>query len=243
MRNFQTYSIREVLRGGEGALQAFYTTNRLAIGMIGTYRLVENKINYNATTPEEAGYFQDKVTDWQLLARYQPADIPLVLGLTGRATNQEGWARRPKFPDVLLYDNPMQLRSVGGGTSYLVRPLNLMVAADYVLNYCDIEVDDFGMHFVDHRHFYQNIGRLGLEYTAYNVFTLRGGVEVTDYVADRWLKLPPNTDNYRYTMGGSYTWHFWQVEAQLLYGRSTKENDDRLRNDLSGILWFTRSAI
>ena len=241
IRSFQSYSIRELLRGGELALQNFYRTDRINVGTVLTYGLVENKVMYNAIDPEEAGFWQDETIDFQLLARYTPKDMPFTLGLSGRAMNQDGWAKRPRFPNVLLYDNPIKLRSLGAGGSYFIRPLDLAVSGDYVLNAYDIEADDFGANLFQHRRFTQNIGRLGLEYTAYNVFSLRGGVEVTDYVVDRWLKLPSNMDRYRFTAGGSYSWHLWQVEAQLLYGRNTKENDDRERRDLSGILWFTRS--
>jgi hypothetical protein len=241
MRNFQTYSVRELLWGAEVGVQNFYMTDRVKVGTIASYTLVENKINYSATTPEETGFWQDKSTDFQLLARYSPEGAPLVLGLSGRAMNQDGWARRPRFANVLLYDNPIKLRSAGAGASYLIRPLSLTVAADYVLNAFDIEADDYGANSFVHRNVTQNIGRFGLEYTAYNVYSVRAGVEVTDYIVDRWLKLPANMDRYRFTAGGSYTWHLWQIEAQLLYARSTKENDDRERRDLGGILWFTRS--
>jgi hypothetical protein len=164
-----------------------------------------------------------------------------MVGLTGEALNGDGWARRPEFVNLLLYDNPIKLRSLGAGASYLVRRLGLTLSGDYVLNAYDIEVDDFGANSFEHRIFTQNIGRFGLEYSAYNVFAVRGGVEVTDYLVDRFLKLPANTDRYRFTAGGSYSWHLWQIEAQLLYARNTREDDDRTRRDLSGIVWFTRS--
>jgi hypothetical protein len=241
IRSFQDYSVRELLRGGELALQNFYRSDRINVGTIFTYGLVENKVMYNATDPEEAGFWQDETIDLQMLARYTPKDMPLTVGLSGRAMNQDGWAKRPRFTNVLLYDNPQKLRSLGAGASYVIRSLDLAVSADYVLNAYDIEANDYGANFFQHRKFTQNIGRMGLEYTAYNVFSLRGGVEVTDYVVDRWLKLPSNMDRYRFTAGGSYSWHLWQVEAQLLYARNTREQDDRERRDLSGILWFTRS--
>lgn len=241
MRSFQSYSIREILRGGEIAVQNFYRTDRIDVGAIFTYGLYENKIMYNAINPEMAGYWHDQMTDFELRARYAPKGMPFTVGLTGEALNRDGWAKRPKFGIVLLYDNPIKLRSLGAGASYLVRPLHLTLSGDYVLNAYDIEVDDFGANSFEHRIFTQNIGRLGLEYRAYNVFAVRGGVEVTDYLVDRFLKLPANTDRYRFTAGGSYSWHLWQIEAQLLYARNTREDDDRARRDLSGIVWFTRS--
>ena len=241
VRSFSSYSIREVLWGGEFGVQNFIMTDRIKIGTNFTYGLVQNKIRYNATNPEAVGFWQDKTYDFKMLARYAPASVPLVLGLSGRIMNQDGWAKRPRFNNVLLYDNPTNLRSAGAGASYLMRPVNLLVSAEYVLNAFDIEANDYGANSFKHREITQNIGRFGLEYTAYNVFAVRAGVEATDYLIDRWLKLPSNMDRFRFTWGWSYTWHFWQIEAQLLNARSTRENDDRERRDLSSILWFTRS--
>lgn len=242
IRSFSSYSIRELLRGGEFGVQNFFTTDRIKIGTVFTYSLVSNQIKYNATDPEETGFWQDEVYDFRFLARYASKSEPLVLGVSGAVMNQQGWARRTRFRDVLLYDNPVKLRSAGAGASYALRPM-LLVSADYILNAYDIEADDYGANHFQHRTFTQNIGRLGLEYRAYNVFSLRGGVEVTDYLVDRWLKLPDNMDRYRFTAGGSYSWHLWQIEGQLLYARSTRNTDDRERRDLSGILWFTRSQL
>jgi hypothetical protein len=136
----------------------------------------------------------------------------------------------------------VKLRSVGAGASYVFRT-SLLASADYILNAYDIAADDYGANHFVHREFTQNIGRLGLEYRAYNVFSVRGGVEVTDYLVDRWLKLPDNMDRYRFTSGGSYSWHLWQIEAEFLYARDTRNTDDRQRTDLGGILWFTRSEL
>ena len=126
----------------------------------------------------------------------------------------------------MLFDNPIQLRSLGAGASYTIQPAGLTVAADYVLNSYDIEANDYGANDFRAQEFIQNVGRLGVEYAAYNVFSVRGGVEVTDYVADRWLKLPVNTDRYRFTAGGSYAWHLWQVDAMIVYGRDTQNDTD-----------------
>jgi hypothetical protein len=241
VRSFSTYSIRELLWGGEGGVQSFITTTRVKVGMDFTYGLVENKIKYNATNPEAVGFWQDQAYNFRMLMRYTPVDAPLVLGVSAQAMNEDGWARRPRFPNVLLYDNPIKLRSAGAGASYLVRPLRLLVSGEYVLNAFEIDANDYGANSFTHRDVTQNIGRLGLEYAAYNVFAVRAGIEATDYLIDRWLKLPANIDRYRFSAGGAYTWHFWQIEAELLYARGTRENDDRERTDLGGILWFTRS--
>lgn len=241
IRSFSSYSIREVLWGGEFGVQNFFVTDRFTAGMNFTYGLVENKIRYNATNPEAVGFWQDKTYDLQLRARYTPAGAPYTLGVSGRAMNSDGWAKRPRFDDVLLYDSPVRLRSVGAGATYFVRPLMLLVSGEYVLNAYEIEANDYGANSFRSQDFTQNIGRLGLEYAAYNVFSVRAGVEVTDYLVDRWLKLPDNIDRYRFTAGGSYTWHMWQLDMELLYAGDTREGDDRERRNLGGILWFTRS--
>ncbi|MDD4856535.1 MAG: hypothetical protein PHD74_00360 [Candidatus Krumholzibacteria bacterium] len=240
VRSFTSYSIREILRGGEVGVQNFFKSDRVTIGTIFTYYLAVNKSRYGSTSPEEVSYFQDKSYDFKFLARYTPKSIPLVLGLSGRSMDQDGWAKRPRFPSVLLYDNPIKLRSLGAGASYFIQPLRVTISGDYVLNAYDIEANDFAANNFVHRDITQNIGRFGVEYSAYNVYSIRGGVEVTDYLIDRWLKLPTNIDRYRFTAGGSYSWHLWQIEAQLLYARGTREDDERDQRDLSGILWFTR---
>jgi hypothetical protein len=243
IRSFSSYTLNEIMTGIEVGIQNFIGTDRIRVGTMFSYDYAQNSIRYNLTNPEEVGYWQDSATEFRFLARYTPAGTPLVLGLTGGAMNQDGWAKRPRFDTVLLYDNPIKLRSAGAGASYFFRPARVTVSADYILNAFDIAANDYGANLFQHRRFTQNIGRLGLEYSAYNVYAIRGGVEVTDYLVDRWLKLPDNIDRYRFTVGGSYTWHFWQIDAELLYARSTRENDDRERRDLSGILWFTRSEL
>ncbi len=240
IRSFQSYSMTEVMKGFEIGVQNFVTTDRVKVGTIFSYGNAENSISGKTSPPEQIGYWQDKTVDFRFLARYTPESTPLVLGVSGRSMNRDGWARRPRFEDVILYDNPMQLRSAGAGASYTIQPAGLTIAADYVLNSYDIEASDYGANDFRAQEFLQNVGRLGVEYAAYNVFSIRGGVEVTDYVADRWLKLPVNTDRYRFTAGGSYAWHLWQVDALILYGRDTQNDTDTQRRDLGGIIWFTR---
>ena len=243
IRSFSSYTLKELGHGTELAVQNFVMTGRLGIGAALSYRYADNSIRYNITTPEEVGYWQDETVDFRLLARYTPRSFPIVFGLSGRTMNQDGWAKRPRFEHVLLYDNPIKLRSIGAGASWHVAPAKLTVAADYVLNSYDIEANDYGANAFREQEFVQNIGRLGVEYAAYDVYAVRAGVEVTDYLADRWLKLPVNTDRYRFSAGASYQMHWWRVEAELLYARNTTEAsgyEDLQRRNLSGIVWFTR---
>jgi len=242
IRSFSSYTLNEIMTGVELGVQNFVLTDRVKVGTIFSYGYAENSIRYNLTFPEEVGYWQDETYDFRLLARYAPEGMPLIFGISGRSMKGDGWARRPRYDNVLLYDNPVRLRSAGAGANYLIRSIRLQISAEYICNAYNIEANDYGANSFRKQEFTQNVGRLGVEYAAYNVFSVRGGVEVTDYIVDRWLKLPANTDRYRVTAGGSYTWHMWQIEAQLLYARSTKESDDRERRDLSGILWFTRST-
>jgi hypothetical protein len=241
IRTFESYTIRELLWGVEFDLQNFYTTDRVKVGTIFTYGLSQNRIKYNLSFPEEIGFWQDQSYGFKFLARYTPAGTPLVLGLSGEATNGEGWAKRPRFDNVLLFNNPTKLRSIGAGASYTFASLGLVLTGEYVLNGWKIEADDFGATEFPKVDITQNIGRLGAEYRAFNVYSIRAGVEVTDYPIDRWLKLPANMTQYRFTGGLAYNVHFWTIEGELGYERSVKDNTNGDRSDLSGILWFTRS--
>jgi hypothetical protein len=241
IRTFETYTIRELLWGVEFDVQNFYTTDRVKLGTIFTYGMSQNRIKYNLTFPEEVGFWQDETYGFKFLARYTPAGIPLVLGLSGEATNGDGWAKRPRFDNVLLFDNPTKLRSIGAGASYTFNSLGLILTGEYVLNGWKIEADDYGANAFPKVDITQNIGRLGVEYRAFNVYSIRGGVEVTDYPIDRWLKLPANMTRYRFTGGLGYNLHFWSIEAEFGYETSVRDGLDGERRDLSGILWFTRS--
>jgi hypothetical protein len=243
IRSFSSYSLREVSHGTELGVQNFVSGGPVTVGAQVSYIFADNSIRYNVTTPEEVGYWEEEAYDVKLLARYVPRGLPLVVGVSARSFDQNGWAKRPRFEDVLLYENPLRLRSIGAGASYAYEPLHLVVSAEYVLNSWDITAEDYGAHSFRNRTFTQNVGRLGVEYDAYQVFAVRGGVEITDYLADRWLKLPANTDRYRFTAGASYQWHWWQVEAEVLYARNVTDDagyEDLQRRDLGGILWFTR---
>jgi hypothetical protein len=241
IRTFESYTIRELLWGVEFDMQNFYVTDRVKVGTILTYGLSQNKIKYNVSFPEEIGFWQDRSYGLKFLARYTPAGSPLVLGLSGEASNGEGWAKRPRFDNVLLFDNPIKLRSIGAGASYAFNSLGLVLTGEYVLNGYKIEADDFGANEFPKVDITQNIGRLGAEYRAFNVYSIRAGVEVTDYPIDRWLKLPANMTRYRFTGGLGYNLHFWSIEAEFGYETSVRDGLDGERRDLSGILWFTRS--
>jgi hypothetical protein len=241
IRTFQSYTIRELLWGVELDLQNFYMGDIFSVGSILSYELNQSKIKYNLTFPEETGLWQDESYGFKFLARYTPRETPFVLGLSGELSNGDGWAKRPRFNDVLLFDNPSKLRSVGAGASYAMRDVGLVVTAEYVLNGYTIEANDYGANYFVKRDITQNVGRVGVEYKAYNVYSLRGGVEVTDYPLDRWLKLPPNMTRYRFTAGFGYGWHLWNIEGEFRYDRSVSDVLDGERRDLSGILWFTRS--
>ncbi len=239
IRSFSSYSMTEKLSGIDVDVQNFVTTDRVKVGTIFSYGYAENNIEAKTSPPDKLGYWEDEKTDFRFIARYAPPGAPLALGVNGRAMNVSGWANRPKYAGVVLFDNPIQLRSIGAGASWTMQPTGLTVAADYILNSYDIEANDYGANDFRHQEFVQNVGRLGVEYAAYNVFSIRGGVEVTDYVADRWLKLPENTDRYRFTAGGSYAWRLWQVEALLVYGDDTQNDTGEGRRDLGAVFWLT----
>jgi hypothetical protein len=239
IRSFSSYEMTEKLSGLDVDMQNFVTTDRVKVGTIFSYGYAENNIEAKKSPPEQVGYWQDKKLDFRFIARYAPAVAPVVLGVNGRAMNVDGWANRPAYEGVVLFDNPIQLRSIGAGASWTIQPTGLTVAADYILNSYDIGASDYGANDFRRQEFLQNVGRLGVEYAAYNVFSIRGGVEVTDYVADRWLKLPVNTDRYRFTAGGSYAWRLWQVEALLVYGDDTQSETDAGRRDLGAVVWLT----
>lgn len=174
IRSFSSYSMTEKLTGIDVDVQNFVTTDRVKVGTIVSYSYAENNIEAKTSPPDQIGYWQDKKLDFSFLARYAPPGAPLTLGVNGRAMNVSGWANRPKFEGVVLFDNPIQLRSIGAGASWTMQPTGLTVAADYILNSYDIEANDYGANDFRSQEFIQNVGRLGVEYAAYNVFSIRG---------------------------------------------------------------------
>ena len=240
VRSFSSYSIEELLWGVDLGVQNFIMTERFKLGAIFSYGLSQNKIRYGTTRRRLRGFWQDTSYDLRLLARYTPEGIPVIIGLSGRLLDDNGWAKRPDYDDVLLYENPVKLRSLGAGFSYLIRPLNILASLEYIMNGYDIEVRDHGASLTRTADIIQNVGRLGIEYSALNIYSLRGGIEVTDYPVDRWIKLPRNMDRYRFTGGFRYNIRLWEIDVQFAYQRSTKEGLDTSRRGLSGIVWFTR---
>jgi hypothetical protein len=234
-----SYTARELLKGVELGLQNFMTTDRLQIGTQFSYRYSRNKIRYGTSNQLYVGYWQSTVYDLRFLARYAPAEIPLKIGLTGGYMNDDGWATRPEYDNVLLYENPLSLVFGGAGVSYRVRP-NVLTSLEYVANFYDIEASDYGAGLHRSSDIVQNIGRLGVEYDVWNLHSIRLGVEVTDFLVDRWIKQPSNTDRYRFTGGFRYRTGFWDIEGLLAYSRDTRENSDTDREGLSGIVWFSR---
>jgi len=243
VRTYGSYSLRELEVGAEVALQNFFYVGGFALGTELDYRYKENEIIYGSTTQYDEGYWESTAYDFKLLGRYSFRSIPLVLGFSGRVLKDEGWAKRPKFEEVLLYENPVNMQSAGLGLSYRFRPTGLIIATDYVMNRFDVEVSDYGANSYREIDVIQNIGRLGIEYSALNVYSLRAGVEYIDYLVDRWLKLPANIDSFRMTGGLLYNYGLWAIELKLAYGDAFIDDSDASRRHLSSILWFTRSIL
>ncbi len=243
VRTYGSYSLRELDVGVEIALQNFFSLGGFALGTEIDYRYNENDIVYGSTTQHNEGYWENTAYDFKLLGRYTFRSMPLALGFSGRVLREEGWAKRPRFEEVLLYENPVNMQSAGVGISYRFRPTGLTIAADYVMNRFDVEVSDYGANSYREVDVIQNIGRFGIEYSALNVYALRAGVEYIDYPVDRWLKLPANIDSFRMTGGLLYNYGLWAIELKLAYGDAFIDDSDASRRHLSSILWFTRSIL
>ena len=240
VRTFSDYTISEVLFGYEAGLQGFYDGAKLDAGIIATYGMVENEIKFGSTYRYPKGYWKQDIFDVQAKARYTLGGMPLVLGAGAEIKIDDGWGLRPNFDEVLLYDNPFRLYSGSAGATWLARGINMAFTAEYTLNKFDIEALDYGANLFRESGIIQNIGRLAVEKRVFDIYSFRGGVEITDYPIDRWLKMPQNIDKYRYTAGfGIYTGG-WEIDAHLEYAHSSHEILDSTRKDLAGIVWFTR---
>ncbi len=240
VRSFQGWTYREVMWGGDFRWQGFYMGDRFRMGTILEYGIEQNTLRSGSRQRLKKGYWQDQTYDFRMMGRYKPGNIPLVLGFRGELLKKDGWARRPEYENVLLYDNPVNLQSVGAGISYAITPLNLLLSAEYEMNRYDIEARDYGAQWFRAADIIQNIGRLGIEYNVMDIYSVRGGVEVTDYPIDRWLKTPGNMDRYRFTGGLGYQYGLWKIDLELMYRKDTKEDFYASRRGLSGIVWFTR---
>ncbi|MBD3179905.1 MAG: hypothetical protein GF417_10045 [Candidatus Latescibacteria bacterium] len=239
VRSFSSKQISEVEWGGEVTVQNFYLGKHLKLGSILTYALHQTESRYDAFERALMSFWETERFDFRFLGRYTPEGLPLTLGLTGRVMSNDGWAKRPEYDDVLLYDNPYQMASIGGGFSYLIRRLNLTATADYIMNSYQIEANDYGASLFREAEVVQNIGRVGLEYSLYGLHSVRLGFEVIDYPIDRWLKLPANMDSYRVTGGFGYQFGYWNIEMELMYSDRTRDGISDSRQGLSGIMWFT----
>jgi hypothetical protein len=239
MRAVTAMTVREVLKGFEIGLQNFVTLDRLTVGAQLSYDYEDSEIKYGSSTQEMLGYWQDSKFEIGAIGRYVLKDLPLTVGLSGRYSTNEGWAKRPEYADVLLYDNTVDLWSGGVGAVYRVRSLKTLVSAEYVANAYDIKAADYGAGTSQDVGIVQNIGRLGLEYALFDVHSLWAGAEVTDYLVDRWLKLPANTDRYNFTAGMRYHFDYWDLEFGFNYGVDTKESTDADRQSYGGVVRFT----
>jgi hypothetical protein len=240
LHTVSSYQITELLHGVDLGIQSFVMTDRFQAGALFNYIFEQNKLKYKVTNQELRGFWQDAAYDLKLRARYTPEGLPLTIGVSARYLDEEGWAKRPEFDDVLLYDNPVNLVSAGGGLSYRIVSADLLASAEYVMNMYDVEASDYGASLFRAVDIVQNIGRLGLEYRPTNVYSIRGGVEYIDYLVDRWLKLPSNTDSYRITGGAEYHTGYWAVELELAYGDRMLDDFDGNRRAMGGILYISR---
>jgi len=234
-----SYTVREVAKGIELGVQNFYTADQWGVGAQFSYDIEENEIKYGTSTQELLGYWQDTAYDIAFTGRYMFEGMPLTLGASGRFMTDDGWARRPEYEDVLLYESDVDLWSGGLGAVYNLQSLKTLVSAEYVANHYGIALADYGAGTSKDVGILQNIGRLGLEYSLWDLHSIWAGVEVTDYLVDRWLKLPPNMDRYNFTGGMRYRLGYWDLDVCVNYGISTKESADDDRQNYGGVVRFT----
>lgn len=232
-------TMREVQTGWNVSLQNFYLTERLQAGLLLSYETEENEIEYATSNPDRFGFWTDESYDLRAAARYALARLPLTLGVTGRYTTNDGWAKRPRFDDVVLYENPYDLVSFGGGMSYRFAPWRLIVSTEYEANMYDIEVNDYGASAYRSADVVQNIARFGFEHELFGLHSIRGGFQYTDYLVDRWLKLPPNSDEMRFSGGFRYRTGGWDFDISAGYAITTHDDVGDEREDIFGVLWAT----
>jgi hypothetical protein len=239
IRAYSSYTIREVLNGVETGAQGFLTTRRLQLGAILTYELNEIDIRYGSSTREHLGLWQSTKFDLELISRYTPEGSPLTLGLRGRVMRDDGWAKRPEYDNVLLYDNPVRLESVGGGATLRLPSGGPLLAGEYVMNHYRVTVHDYGAQLHRSADVVQQVARLGMEYDLFALHSLRAGAEARDYLIDRQLLTPPNVDRYRFSAGFRYRTGYWDIETQLVYDYYTQSVVELERSGLGFIVWFS----
>lgn len=235
-----TGTMREVATGMELSLQNFYMTERLQAGVLLSYGTEENEIEYAISNPDRFGFWQNDSYDARAVARYAFADLPLTVGLSGRYQTQDGWAKRPRYEDVVMYENPVDLVSAGGGMSYRFEQWRLLTSLEYEANMYDITVSDYGADEFRAADVVQNIARFGLEHELFGLHSIRAGFQYTDYLIDRWLKLPANSDEMRFSAGFRYRTSGWDFDITSGYALTTKESVDDEREDIFCMLWATR---
>jgi hypothetical protein len=216
-------------------------TERLQLGAVLKYGLHETVIDYGTTKREHHGFWQRTTYDLELISRYTPKGSPLTMGLRGRVMRDDGWAKRPEYDNVLLYDNPLRLESVGGGVTLRLPSGGPLLAAEYVMNHYQITVHDYGAQLHRSADVVQHVARLGMEYDLFGLHSLRAGVEAKDFLIDRQLLTPPNVDRYRFSGGFRYRTGYWDIETQLVYDYYTQSVHELERSGLGFIVWFSHN--
>jgi hypothetical protein len=239
IRSFSSYSIREVMEGIETGVQTFLMTDRLQIGATITYELNENDIRYGSTRREHEGFWQQTRYGAEIVSRYTPQGSPLTVGLRARVLRDDAWAKRPEYDDVLLFDNPVDMESVGGGVTLRLPGTGLLMSTEYILNHYDVTVEDHGARQYRRADVVQNVARLGVEYDLWDLHSIRAGAEAIDFLIDRQLIMPPNTDRYRFSAGFRYRTGYWDIESQVTYERYTQDVLGLERDGVGVIVWFS----
>jgi hypothetical protein len=152
----------------------------------------------------------------------------------------DGWGVRPDFSEVLLYDNPYTMYSAGLGMSYWFRSMDLLLIGEYTAEQYDIEVWDNGANLYRKADQLSQIARVAVEKDISNIYSFRAGYEYTDYPIDRWIKLPRNIDVSRITGGFGAFFNGWNIDLHVEYGLGTTNYSDQERQELGGVIWFTR---
>ncbi|HER43945.1 MAG TPA: hypothetical protein ENO08_05750, partial [Candidatus Eisenbacteria bacterium] len=104
LHSVSSYQITELLYGVDLGAQSFFMTDRFQAGALFNYTFEQNELQYKVTNRELRGFWQDEAYDLKLRARYTPEGLPLTMGVSARYMDREGWAKRPEFDEVLLYE-------------------------------------------------------------------------------------------------------------------------------------------
>ncbi|HSG26951.1 MAG TPA: hypothetical protein VLA34_00625 [Candidatus Krumholzibacterium sp.] len=238
-RNFGSYTIAEVMYGHEGMVQAFHTGDRIRAGLTASYSFSENDVKYGSSTQIDKGHWQEDRFDVKFKGRWNEG-APLTLGASARYFKADGWAVRPAFENVIVYETPFSFIEAGVGGAYTFESPELTFAAEYIFRLHDVTVDDYSGGFHRESDVSTNTGRLSLEKRFLNVYSIRAGFEYVDYPVDRWLKLPRNIDIMKFTAGGGYYVKGWEIDLHLQYEDWSKDDVDVDRRGLGAVVWFSR---